>query len=56
MGRKMTTRQRDWVRDALAAAAFAAVFFLGVNAAWVILAAAAVGAGRALLRRKGAEP
>ncbi len=48
-------RQKDRARNALALAAFAAVFFLRVNAVWIILAAAATGVARALARRKGAK-
>ena len=44
---------RQGVHLAVMAAAFLATFFFGVNVVWIILCAAAVGAGMALLNRKG---
>ena len=45
-------KDRKWIHAAVMAAAFIATFFLKVNVIWIILAAALIGVGAALMNRK----
>lgn len=48
-------KERQWIHAAVMAGAFIATFFLKVNVAWIILAAAAVGLLLSLKRVKGGK-
>ena len=44
---------KQWIHLAVMAAAFIATFFFHINVIWIILCAAAIGVGMALLGRRG---
>ena len=48
-------KAKNWIHWAVMAAAFSAAFFFGLNVIWIILTAALVGVGTALVRCKGGK-